>query len=839
MHHLTKRVLWVGRGVEIELGDELQTWYYPTPADCGTCHNQAETGSLGANARQLNHDILYPTTGRVANQIQTLNHLSMFREKLTDEERLQVYNNVNSKDSSQALTLRVQSYLDANCAYCHRPNSGNRALFDATMNEDIYDQYLIDGDIINASLAGCTKLIRPGDVAQSIIHQRMNSLEEGVAMPPLAKNKIDEHGVALLEAWIKSLPVESSAQNSVDWENMFENNQFKQVSTGWDCSVWAIDQADQVWYFNEEQWERSDQQFSMIAAGTADDTYGLDLNGQIVHWDGQRWTRTIDQSVYNELSVGKDGSLWAIDWEGKLYERRGNEWIERAGGTLHIAVLDSQNAWRMAGDNNLIHWNGTEWRFVGYRYRQFRQIAYGDGEKLMAIDKGFDIYEYVDQSWRKAQGQFKQLSIGAGGVVWGISQQDSIYRGVSLEWTSLGREALELVKVSGDTLGQVWALDAQQKLWAFNSNNTWEESPFVFAQISSTANGQLWGLQPNGQVYQQTANSTWNEVETPVTFQQIYAGLGKDLWAIDSTQNLWRLSADLWQQEVGQLQDIAIGGSDRIFGIDLNGHIQHYSDGQWLLWDDAFNFSKLAVGKDIFWAITNEGFLYERKAACWVRRPETALDLSAWTNQQVYMADALGRINKWAPGNLDCSNTLEKESFAANGIGFEYTAISWTTYIDQLISSYEVQRSAINSNFETIHRQDALFGDRVKRDYAWNDQAPMEGDNYYRLAYLRSDGEIGYSPVVRVFYPKEDQTLLVYPNPFTSRIELNLQAFTGAAFELRIHDMAGRRLLLQEYPADHLGDIRLDLSNLASGIYLLQIWSPDLDKKISEKIIRH
>ena len=45
-----------------------QDWIFPSESQCLSCHTQAAGGTLGLETAQLNGDLLYPTTGKIANQ---------------------------------------------------------------------------------------------------------------------------------------------------------------------------------------------------------------------------------------------------------------------------------------------------------------------------------------------------------------------------------------------------------------------------------------------------------------------------------------------------------------------------------------------------------------------------------------------------------------------------------------------------------------------------------------------------------------------------------------------------------------------------------------------------
>jgi uncharacterized repeat protein (TIGR03806 family) len=182
------------------IGD--RSWTFPSRSDCMRCHTSAANFVLGPELGQLNGDLTYPSTGRTANQLTTLEHIGMFASALpASRPSFPAYD-----DASVSTELRARSYLHANCSGCHRPSGGaGRAAFDVRFGTSFAATNTCNvtpsGEDVGVPGA---KIIVPGAPESSVLSIRMHRLD-GFRMPPLASSRVDGQGVGLIDTWIQGI----------------------------------------------------------------------------------------------------------------------------------------------------------------------------------------------------------------------------------------------------------------------------------------------------------------------------------------------------------------------------------------------------------------------------------------------------------------------------------------------------------------------------------------------------------------------------------------------------------------------------------------------------------
>lgn len=185
-------------------GTRAQTWTFPSREDCMTCHNANTGGALGPKTAQLNGLFAYPSTGVTANQLATWSSIGMFDAALTAEQIDAAPAMAPLTDVSVSPETRMRSYLDSNCAQCHRPWGPMRAEFDARYSTPLSQQNLVDAvPVGDFGIAGA-KVVAPGSPGQSLLHVRMGAVNQD-RMPPLGRSVLDQDALTVLRQWIARL----------------------------------------------------------------------------------------------------------------------------------------------------------------------------------------------------------------------------------------------------------------------------------------------------------------------------------------------------------------------------------------------------------------------------------------------------------------------------------------------------------------------------------------------------------------------------------------------------------------------------------------------------------
>lgn len=143
--------------------------------------------------------------------------------------------------------------------------------------------------------------------------------------------------------------------------------------------------------------------------------------------------------------------------------------------------------------------------------------------------------------------------------------------------------------------------------------------------------------------------------------------------------------------------------------------------------------------------------------------------------------------------------------------------LEWRTGSEQQADQFVVERSPDGQRFEPIG---SVKAQNVPSEYAFDDDRPLMGDNFYRLRMVDWEGRNTYSPTVR-----EHMNTLAWRVSFIAndRAALLHSDDAFAAVEgLMLYDATGR-LVWRQSLQGQLAPIRVDLPALAPGLYRMDI----------------
>ncbi len=119
--------------------------------------------------------------------------------------------------------------------------------------------------------------------------------------------------------------------------------------------------------------------------------------------------------------------------------------------------------------------------------------------------------------------------------------------------------------------------------------------------------------------------------------------------------------------------------------------------------------------------------------------------------------------------------------------------VEWTNLTEEQVVKYEVERSVSGSKYETMTSVAARSNSNDRQDYSVYDLQPASL-TYYRIKVTSIDGEVLYSPVVKVSSGiNAVAELNLYPNPVTGKqLTLYVNNTKAVSYSVRIYAANGQ-----------------------------------------------
>lgn len=150
------------------------------------------------------------------------------------------------------------------------------------------------------------------------------------------------------------------------------------------------------------------------------------------------------------------------------------------------------------------------------------------------------------------------------------------------------------------------------------------------------------------------------------------------------------------------------------------------------------------------------------------------------------------------------------------------TTISWTVASQNNNDFFTIEKTNNGINYEIIGTVNGTRNSNQIINYSFIDTEPLTDLSYYRLKQTDINGEYKYYNLPAVNC-NSLQIFVIYSNPETDQIIVEFNYSKNENYKLTLYDIYGR--LVQTISNITSGKIEIERQNLASGLYILQLWT--------------
>ncbi|MDX1908949.1 MAG: PQQ-dependent sugar dehydrogenase [Bacteroidia bacterium] len=745
--------------VQTATGPTETVWYYPSRSDCKSCHNEPSGGLLGLKTRQLNGDCFYPLTGRTANQLTTLSHIQAF-DNPPDTTNLGALL-TSTKNPAAPLQDRALSYLDANCGSCHRPGTGILAEFDSRLQTPINARHLIYGTPVSDLGIHDGRLIVPQAAAASILYKRLSAVHADIAMPALAKNLIDSAGVQLIADWINTMPTNFVASAP---QISFDDYAVSSYDATQDNGTAAIQANGTTLLVTDNGWKKIYYTCSITP-------------NTVLEFDFRSTQQGEEHSIGFDSDDTNDGNRF------QLY------------GTQATPAIQTYNTYAGGGWQHYTipvgtHFTGTFSRMIfnadhdggasnGNSY--FRNVVLHEGSPVSLTYQRID---FPDPGILQA-------------IPGTVTLQASATSGLPVSYNVVSGPG----NVTGNTLTLTGAPGLITIRAAQPGNASYEPAAEIERLLYVVPTGAATGSGLPATYYQDIAMTQAGAYRVDTTIDYYWSNRAP-MPAIDHGT-----FSVVWE---GELEPVITGNIT--FHTTTDDGVRLWVNNQLVVdaWQDQISSTHSGQTALTAWQRVPIRMEYYQRAAYGRAKLE-------WSAQGL-SRQVIPRMFLYPPTSLNADNIVFEAVPQQTRVNLTWRTSGWRD-----VTHYTVERAGDRTTFSDLLTREVTVP--VPDAYQAADLRPLSGTSYYRLRIHLKDGQFVHSDIQEVYWGQEDQLRVqVYPVPALRDEPLQVSVM-GASGEvvLSLRNIAGQVVLRRSVPVSPGVPAELPLSDLAPGMYLLQI----------------
>ncbi|MDB5277772.1 MAG: parallel beta-helix repeat containing protein [Ferruginibacter sp.] len=163
--------------------------------------------------------------------------------------------------------------------------------------------------------------------------------------------------------------------------------------------------------------------------------------------------------------------------------------------------------------------------------------------------------------------------------------------------------------------------------------------------------------------------------------------------------------------------------------------------------------------------------------------------------------------------------------FSAKNID-EKVRLQWSVASEINVSHYAIERSGDGQNFENIGELAANGFAEIQINYAFTDEHPLKGTNYYRLVMIDNDATFDYSKTASAFVSNVPSFTLfnVVLNASSNDLKINLTTNYQQKMQILLADVSGRIIYTSQVDLQKgFNSINKKVPAINTGIYYTKL----------------
>jgi tectonin-like protein len=431
------------------------------------------------------------------------------------------------------------------------------------------------------------------------------------------------------------------------------------ISVGADGATWIAGWDGRAYLWKNKKWvSYGDGEIAKIATDPNDGFWAVRHASRAVWRNDAKGFKKLNffgkTNPAEDIDVGANGAVWVVGKNGKAYQlktpiRNGNDtWSDRGGRNLvHIAVDKEGNAWAIDKQYNIFQYINNSFR--RHQQSQGKDISIGADGSIWKLGMDDAPWVWEDNKWRKYGGGFTSISVDPQGYPWAINYYDS--KAVFAD--SRARSYSNAPKIAASVLPEKQAgpVNKTIKFLDASSNDLpWFNITGRAIEVSVGANGATWVLGERGNAYRWDAKSKkWIDKggRNLIRIAVDNKGLA---WAIDKKYVIFHYKENAFKQfPTGRAIDIAVGINGDVWVVGTDGYAYELIKNKWIKAAGSDNYKRIAVdNKGKPWTISkkNQIFKYANNSL----RPfhaGPALDISIGTDGSIWIVGSNNAPYRW------------------------------------------------------------------------------------------------------------------------------------------------------------------------------------------------